>query len=181
MGTIDMAAEGQASAQAPQPMHLVTSMMLFSVSVAPVGHTYRHRQSLSLIHISGMVIKEPHRLPGGSLKIFPAPGRRPVLYPTFDPQGGQSRIYQEAVRPGIDHVLPYDHPVCVAVVIEQVRLNLCLLYTSSLAGWRLLPLRYLLSKGSAQIRSQRGHGIFLHLHHTAIIGDKDVYKRQSET
>jgi len=36
---MEMAAEGQADAQAPQPMHLLTSMMLFSVSVAPVGQT----------------------------------------------------------------------------------------------------------------------------------------------
>ena len=36
---VDIAPDGQASAQSPQPMHLETSMMLFSVSVAPVGHT----------------------------------------------------------------------------------------------------------------------------------------------
>ena len=46
LGTMEIAAEGQASAQAPQPMHFSGSMILFSVSVAPVGQTYRHRQSL---------------------------------------------------------------------------------------------------------------------------------------
>jgi len=39
LGTIEIAPEGQALAQTPQPMHLSTSMMLFSVSVAPVGQT----------------------------------------------------------------------------------------------------------------------------------------------
>jgi hypothetical protein len=34
-----MALLGQASAQAPQPMHFPTSMMLSSVSVAPDGQT----------------------------------------------------------------------------------------------------------------------------------------------
>src|SRR5574344_2270979 len=44
-GTMEIAPEGQAAAHLPQPMHFETSMMLFSVSVAPVGQTYRHRQS----------------------------------------------------------------------------------------------------------------------------------------
>ena len=39
LGTRLMAPEGQASAQAPQPMHLSASMTLFSVSDAPVGQT----------------------------------------------------------------------------------------------------------------------------------------------
>ncbi len=38
-GTIEIAPDGQASAQSPQPMHLSTSIILFSVSVAPVGQT----------------------------------------------------------------------------------------------------------------------------------------------
>ena len=38
-GTIEIAPEGQAAEQSPQPMQVVTSMTLFSVSVAPVGHT----------------------------------------------------------------------------------------------------------------------------------------------
>ena len=45
-GAMVMAPEGQAMAHSPQPMHFDTSMMLSSVSVAPVGQTYRHRQSL---------------------------------------------------------------------------------------------------------------------------------------
>ena len=39
LGTRLMAPEGQASAHAPQPVHLSGSMMLFSVSDAPVGQT----------------------------------------------------------------------------------------------------------------------------------------------
>jgi hypothetical protein len=39
LGTMEIAREGQASAHLPQPMHLLLSMMLFSVSVAPVGQT----------------------------------------------------------------------------------------------------------------------------------------------
>ena len=44
-GTMLIAPEGQLSAQTPHPMHFSVSMMLFSVSVAPTGQTYRHRQS----------------------------------------------------------------------------------------------------------------------------------------
>ena len=46
-GTMLIAPAGHASAQAPQPMHLSLLITLFSVSDAPVGQTYRHRQSFS--------------------------------------------------------------------------------------------------------------------------------------
>ena len=45
VGTMEMAPLGQASAHRPQPRHFSTLMTLFSVSVAPVGQTYRQRQS----------------------------------------------------------------------------------------------------------------------------------------
>ena len=44
-GTMEMAPLGQALAQTPQPRHFSTSIILFSVSVAPTGQTYRQRQS----------------------------------------------------------------------------------------------------------------------------------------
>lgn len=45
VGTMEIARDGQLCAQTPHPIHLFTSIILFSVSAAPVGHTYRHRQS----------------------------------------------------------------------------------------------------------------------------------------
>ena len=44
-GTMLIAPLGQASAHTPHPMHFSVSIMLFSVSVAPFGQTYRQRQS----------------------------------------------------------------------------------------------------------------------------------------
>src|SRR5699024_9045832 len=45
LGIMVIAPLGHALAHTPQPVHLSTSIILFSVSVAPTGQTYRHRQS----------------------------------------------------------------------------------------------------------------------------------------